>query len=531
MQDMPYQLMGRYVEGEQNHPGVCVTTRLIRSDYEQLHLGGKTEYKHLHDGHGGDLLQAVHVSTRLEVTNMMASMEGVIDTRECPRGASVGGGGTDSEGESRVTSEVKGGPMRVTSGGGGGTVLGVCVKISDASVGRDCVQTRLTCVGGGETEPSSSDYSQARVASMGVGGTVTLAKTVEEVSAEARSSEIVRTKVTSVGGGETSVGDCVQTMITSMGGGYEEPSSYEHVQARVASNGVGETATRVLDVGEAAAEASSSEIVKTKVISVGEGDTVTVRDEYVQTGVTSAGGEGAKSGGYKFASVGDIVWGIENSEWTTKSNVSEKEMTPIRKMLSGRRKKTTSEEKKTTSFVKIDKNFMKVKFLEDVKTDKPRDLENSQKMLRGRPESPLQTSSQEKAHGKGRGGSKKETKTEAKLRVAARKLKLKKITSIFEPVPVGERQETNRENILITLEKSGVSLGGEMCTEHESTNCVSQSQGQGQVGPKRHLGLGEDLDCDWVGGSEEKNALEDLIGSGLGSGEVLTNREEEFENQ
>ena len=39
------------------------------------------------------------------------------------------------------------------------------------------------------------------------------------------------------------------------------------------------------------------------------------------------------------------------------------------------------------------------------------------------------------------------------------------------------------------------------------------------------------------GGVEEEtvgeinNALEDLIGSGLGSGEVLTNREEEFENQ
>ena len=88
----------RGVEGEQNHPRMSVTTRLIRSDYEQLHLGGKTEYKHLHDGHGGDLLQAVHVSTRLEVADMLASMEGVIDTGECPRVANVGGGGLYIEG-------------------------------------------------------------------------------------------------------------------------------------------------------------------------------------------------------------------------------------------------------------------------------------------------------------------------------------------------------------------------------------------------------------------------------------------------
>ena len=70
----------RRAEGEKNHPGVRVTIRLIRSDYEQLHLGGKTEYKHIHDGHGGDRLQAVHVSTRLEVADMLASMEGFIDT-------------------------------------------------------------------------------------------------------------------------------------------------------------------------------------------------------------------------------------------------------------------------------------------------------------------------------------------------------------------------------------------------------------------------------------------------------------------
>ena len=358
------------------------------------------------------------------------------------------------------------------------------------------MQTRLTCGGGGETEPSSSDYSQARVASMGVGGTVIMATTVGEAAVEARNSEIVRNKVISVGGGENSGGDC------------------EHVQTRVSSNGVGETVTVVIDVGEAGAEASSSEIVKTKVISAGEGVTDTDRDEFVQTGVTSAGGEGVMSSGYKFASVGDMIRGIENSEWNTKLNVSEKEMTPIRKMLSRRTKKTTSEEEKKTSFVKVDKNVKKVKFLEEVISDESRDLKTSQKMLRGKPEVQLQTSSQETAHEKGRGASKKETKTEAKLRVAARKLKLKKITSIFEQVPLGERQTNSRENTLITLGKSGVSLGGEMCTAQESTNCVSQPQVQGQVGPKRHLGLGEDLDCDWVGGAEDQNELEDLIGSG-----------------
>ena len=74
---------------------------------------------------------------------------------------------------------------------------------------------------------------------------------------------------------------------------------------------------------------------------------------------------------------------------TTKLNVSEQEMTPIRKMLSGRRKKKTSVEKLTTSFVKVDFFFMKVKFLEEVTSDESRDLENSQKMLRGKQDAQL----------------------------------------------------------------------------------------------------------------------------------------------
>ena len=65
----------------------------------------------------------------------------------------MGGRGLDIEGESRVPSIEKEGPVRVTGGGGG------CVKIRDASVVGDCVQTRLTCVGGGDTEPSSSLFT------------------------------------------------------------------------------------------------------------------------------------------------------------------------------------------------------------------------------------------------------------------------------------------------------------------------------------------------------------------------------------
>ena len=71
---------------------------------------------------------------------------------------------------------------------------------------------------------------------------------------------MLRTNVTSVGGGETSGGDCVQTMVTSMGGGYTEPSRYEHVQTWVASKGVVETVTRVMDVGETAVEASRGRV-------------------------------------------------------------------------------------------------------------------------------------------------------------------------------------------------------------------------------------------------------------------------------
>ena len=51
------------------------------------------------------------------------------------------------------------------------------------------------------------------------------------------------------------------------------------------------------------------------------------------------------------------------------------------------------------------------------------------------------------------------------------------------------------------------------------------------MGPKKRLDSGEDLDCDWVVGSEDQIALEDLIGSSLGSEEVLANGEEEFENK
>ena len=85
-----------------------------------------------------------------------------------------------------------------------------------------------------------------------------------------------------------------------------------------------------------------------------------------------------------------------------------------------------------------------------MKSDKSRDLDNSQKMLQGKPETQLQTSSLEK----GRGPARKRQELKQNYRVAARKLKLKKITSIFEPVPLGERQTTNRENNLITFGKS-----------------------------------------------------------------------------
>ena len=67
--------------------------------------------------------------------------------------------------------------------------------------------------------------------------------------------------------------------------------------------------------------------------------------------------------------------------------------------------------------------------------------------------------------------------------------------------------------------------------ENESMNFVSQLQVQVQVGPKIHLILGDDLGSTRVGWPEEQNALEDVIGSGLGSGEVSANKEEEFQKQ
>ena len=35
------------------------------------------------------------------------------------------------------------------------------------------------------------------------------------------------------------------------------------------------------------------------------------------------------------------------------------------------------------------------------------------------------------------------------------------------------------------------------------TVCDDQSEGAGQVGPMRHLGIGGQLDCDWTGGPEK----------------------------
>ena len=111
------------------------------------------------------------------------------------------------------------------------------------------------------------------------------------------------------------------------------------------------------------------------------------------------------------------------------------------------------------------------------------------------------------SHNKGVGGARKKTKTEVMLINTARKLKLKKISTMFDTIPVGAtsigmKPETN-SNFGQTSEAIGVSWVGEKCTvQLAKAKCDDQSEGAVQEWPKRHLRFEGSLDCDWPGGGE-----------------------------
>ena len=111
------------------------------------------------------------------------------------------------------------------------------------------------------------------------------------------------------------------------------------------------------------------------------------------------------------------------------------------------------------------------------------------------------------SHDKGVGGARKKTKTEVMLINTARKLKLKKISTMFDTIPVGAtsigmKPETN-SNFGQTSEAIGVSWVGEKCTvQLAKAKCDDQSEGAVQEWPKRHLRFEGSLDCDWPGGGE-----------------------------
>ena len=152
--------------------------------------------------------------------------------------------------------------------------------------------------------------------------------------------------------------------------------------------------------------------------------------------------------------------------------------------------------------------------------DLPRDQENSLRL--------------NLSHTKGVGGARKKTKTEVMLGNTAKKLNLKKISSLFEPVRVGEsksaRNITTGGNFVQTS-VVGVSWEGEKCTvQQTNTNCDSQSEKLAQEGPKRHLDFESCLDCDWAGGTEKEFERDEVIGCGLGVVEISANQGDALEN-
>ena len=124
----------------------------------------------------------------------------------------------------------------------------------------------------------------------------------------------------------------------------------------------------------------------------------------------------------------------------------------------------------------------------------------------------------------------KKTRTEVMLGNTARKLKLKKISSMFEPVCTGEsKTKTENADILHTLDK-GMSWAGAICTvQREDAVCVSQSGELEKGVTKRHLRFGGTLDYDWTEGAVKEIGLEDVIGSGLGDGQLLANQRGDFQ--
>jgi hypothetical protein len=214
-----------------------------------------------------------------------------------------------------------------------------------------------------------------------------------------------------------------------------------------------------------------------------------------------------------------------------------KEMTPVRKMLKSKcnkieGKKMTSAKSKELNFTQDDKKseLLSLEVEENSEVVGISEmLRTSQSKIQDFPIDYGQPCRPKIAHERGM-GARKETRTEATLRNTARKLNLKKITSMFEQVPVGESKTQSRNTyIQKTSDMNGVSWGGEMCTvQTESSNCDSQSEVQEQGGAKRHLGFGARMDCDWAGEFEKGNETEDVIGSSSQREGISANQRGEF---
>ena len=216
-------------------------------------------------------------------------------------------------------------------------------------------------------------------------------------------------------------------------------------------------------------------------------------------------------------SVKDMVTSFEVNG-ATKVSIEEKSVTPTRKMLKTKLKnvtrikleiqKMTEVDSQEDKFSRNDNNVLCLSLsLEDKKTvedvtslDKLR-LSHQVGDILNQSEQPKRLKSD---HAKG-GGPRKETKNEAKLRTTAKKLNLKKISSIFQPIPVGGREASSAViSSQQTLGLDRMSWGGETCTvQAGSTICASQSEMERQGVAKRHLGLGASLGCDWTGGLEQ----------------------------
>ena len=309
--------------------------------------------------------------------------------------------------------------------------------------------------------------------------------------------------------------------MVSSGEGMAMMGCVENTHVKVTNVGGGGMQTDVTHVGGRGIVSSidAKQDVPGRVASDGGGEILCTEDNACR--VVSDGG-------------GGVLGMVKEFEAMKKNNVEnfseDQEMTPVRRLLKTKlqnvtkltQKKTTSEiiEKKDFSVITSDKK-LRLLCLEESRESSVNQIKSQTVVLKN--QNPIEQPRRPEITHKRGGGRRKETRTETKLRKTAENLKLKKISSIFETVPMGEYTTLSK---LQTSDFIGVSWGVENCTGNTaSILCDNQWEKPEQGAAKRHLGFGGQIGCDWMGGAEAKSVLEDVIGLGLEEGKCSANGE------